>query len=439
MKRPSFFYAVLEAPSGSSGSTAASDTITPDNGFDPSTYEAPDVGAIDKFIESEGRGEAPLGKNAGAKPAEEKKEVEKPVEKPADEKKPEEKKPDQQKEPPAAQLRNRLRELEGERDKLNAALEAAKGDKRVEELTAKLAEKEAAIAEKEKAVASVQRQLEAHNPLVSKRLTEMSKKLNADLEPTFEMVPDLERDYKGLIEEFESLPRGKEGYAEKLREFRDRLRDKFGDDAQTAFDAVRKGVQFRVEYGAAAAQIQADAAGAIFSEQREQWQKGNTRIEQDFAKWFEPPADAETTDPYNANLFLKKFREQMPADAVKEMDTNLKGWVSRVFNGVQPRSKSDFPGMSDAQIQQEMSKIEERTKAEREDAPRIAAVAVQALWMMRPVIAEYQKLKQRVEAIGEAQPPDPTRKDGQRPADDQTVDDFKFKSPEEIEREIANA
>lgn len=440
MKRPSFFYAaVAEAPAGSSGGTAVAETITPDTGFDPSTYEAPDVGDIDRFIDSEGRGDAPLGKNAAAKPVEKKADEKPVVEKPADEKKPEEKKPDQQKEPPAAQLRNRLKELEAERDALNTKLEAAKSDKRVEELTAKLAEKEAAIAEKEKAVEAVQRRLEAHNPLVSKKLTAMSDKFNAEFQQVTEIVPDLSASYRGLVDEFESLPRGKEGYSEKLREFREQLREAYGDDAGLVFEAVRKGVAFRGEYAQAADAIQKDAAGAIFGEQREQWQKSFDAVNQKYDQWFTPPVDAEANDPYNHNLFLKKFEEAMPADEVAKINANIKAYTARVFNGPQPRSKTDFPGMDDAAIQKAMGEIETKAKAEREDAQRIFAVGAKLITYFRPLIAEWQKAKSRAGERSDGAPPDPTRKGGQRPASETSVDDFTMPSPEDIEQAIARA
>lgn len=443
MKRPSFFFApVAEAPAGSSGGTAVAETITPAGDFDPSTYEPPDIGDVDRFIDSEGKGDAPIGKTTEKKPIE-KRADEKPVEKekPADEKKPEEKKE------PAALLRNRLKELEAQIAEKEVQIQKKLADdelsaKQANELRATLAQKEAELAEQVKAAEAVQRRLEAHNPLVSKRLTEMSTKFNEEFARVTEIVPDLAADYRGLVDEFESLPRGKEGYSEKLREFRERLRDKFGDDASLAFEQVRKGVAFRGEYAQAAEKIQADAAGAIFGEQREQWQKSVDGINSKYDQWFTPPADAEANDPYNHNLFLKKFEEAMPPDEVKKINENIKAYTARVFNGPQPRSKSDFPGMDDAAIQKAMGEIDSKAKAEREDAQRIFAVGAKLITYFRPLIAEWQKAKLRAGERSDGAPPDPTRKDGQRPAGNgDTLEDALSSMPSEqdIENRIARA
>lgn len=452
--RPMFFFANEGAATGapgSSGAAAVTTTITPpaaagagDGGgaddLDVLNYVPPSTDDISKFIQDGKESDAgPVGKTEAPKVEE------KPAAKP--EEKPGEKPPAKSEEPapPAAQLRKRLSELEAEKTRLEGELSVAKSDKRVEELTNKLTAQEKAIADKEKAIAETERKLLVHNPLVSKRLVELRDKFNADYNSTLEIVPNLKGDYKGLVDEFASLPRGKDEYGQKLKDFRAKLREKFDDDAGTVFDAVRKGFDFMNNHAKLADEVQRDAERLEFEARNEEWSKSHESIDKQWNDWFTPPADAAATDPYNHNLFLQKFEAGMDKAEVERVNGALKSFVDRVFNGAQPRTAKDFPGMTEAQVREELGNIESRVAKDREDAKRILAVGAKLLTYFRPFIADWQKMKARAEGKAEGAPPDPTGKSGvaAKPgtaaAEDENSDimDAEFKSAEEIAAEIA--
>lgn len=440
MKRPSFFFdadtgASTGAAPGSSGAAALTAEISPTgdaDGIDPLSYVPPSTDDLEKFIKGDEGDDAkgPLGKE-GEPPA--KPDPKAPVKKDPEPKvdpKPEPKPDDTA---PASQLRGRLKQLEEEKTRLETELAGARSDKRVEELTARLAEKETAIAAKEKAVADAERKLMVHNPLVSKRLGEMSEAFNKDFASVSEMIPALQPNYRALVDEFEAMPRGKPEFAQAIKDFRERLRETYEHDANTVFEQVRKGVEFRRKYAETADEVQRDAESMIFEETKKQWQENTGKVEKQYDDWFKPPADAEANDPYNHNLFLQNFEKAMPPEEVKRINGNIKAYVARVFNGPQPRTKADFPGMDDAAIQKAMGEIDSKSKAERDDAARIMAIGVKLITYFRPLIAEWQKNKARAGERTEAAPPDPTRKDGTRPAaNEEDVLNLEMPSPEDI-------
>lgn len=408
-----------EGAGGGGGTAVLEKPITPPavagaEDFDPMSYEPPSPDEVQKFVEG-----ADLDMPKGTVTPLEKPKTETPEVKPPEEKKEEQPKPAPKaptEKEPASQLRGRLKELETERDKLKTELEAAKTDTRIEELNKKITENERRVAEKEEALKKATRKLQVYNPLLAEPLVKLRDAFNVEYKGFVDEVPGLDRAYKGLLDEFEALPRGKDEYGDKLKEFRGRVRDEYGEDGQTVLDAIKKGFEFRKKHSHMAEEVQRDGERLEFEATRNQWQSQRDELDKEWAGYFAPPADAETVDPYNHQLFLKKFEEVLPKEEVEKIDRNLKGFVDRVFNGAQPRTKDDFPGMSEEQVQQELAAMEERVGKERKDAKRILAVGAKLLYYFRPWISEYQKLRARAEGKAEAQPPDPTGKSGVKPS-----------------------
>lgn len=399
--------------SSGGGGTAVVDAPPPGGDtFDPLTYTPPGAEALQKFVE--GTEVTPPAGTVTPLETPPKKE-EPPVEPPKKEEapKPVEKK---QKEEPASQLRGRLKELETEKTRLETELQAAKSDTRVTELTKKLEENEKRIAEREEALSEVKRKLSVYNPLAHEKLVTMRDEFNAEFKGWTEEVPALEPVYRSLVDEFAGLPRGTAEFADKLREFRGKIREDYSEDADLVLSAIKKGYEFRTKHAKAAEEIQRDGEKHEFESMKTRWQAQRDELDKEWAGYFTPPADAETVDPYNHQLFMKRFEEVLPKEEVEKIDKNLKGFVDRVFNGAQPRTKADFPGMSDEQVKSELDAIEQRVASERKEAKRILAIGAKMLYYFRPWIADYEKLRARAAGRAEAQPPDPTGKDGVKPA-----------------------
>ena len=387
------------------------------------------LGALEQFLSEDG-GEAPVG-TVTAPPV--KKDDKKPEgTPPADDKKP---KPDDKKAAtppaddkskaptddlatlPADKLRDRLKQLRTEKEKLEGDLAAAKSDKRIDELSKKLETNEKAMADRQRELDSVSRKLLIHNPLVNKRLVELRDKFNSDYKSTIEVIPELEPHYRALVDEFVELPRGKEGYAEKLKAFRMKLKEQFGDDAATAFEAVRKGHEFRQTHSKLADEISRDAEKIEFQERRKSWDESHSRIETEYPKWFEAPADAATTDPYHPLLFLNEFEKALDPKESSKVNNSIRSYVDRVFNGVQPRTKDDFPGMDDEGVQAELDKLEARVEKDRASAPALFARTLKIAAYFRPLIADIQRLRGLLKEKESAAPPDPTKNPGTTAAD----------------------
>jgi len=428
-----------DAPAGSSGAAAVDTTIAPTGEIDPLTYEPPNEVDVQKWAEKEDDSAPPEGTTTAKPPVDDPTKVKPPEQKPPEAKPPEAKKPEPPKPEPAAQLRDRLKQLEEKSADLEKQLEAAKTDKRVDELNAKIADNDKKMAEVERQKIAAEKKLEAYNPHVNKRLAEMRSKFNDNFNDVLESVPSLKGDYQKLLDQYQELPHGKENYAEKLAEFKASLRERFEDDAPTAFDMIRKGVAFRRDYAKAADEVASESGKILFEEDRAKWESGHKNVETGYDKWFEPPADAESVDPFNTKLFLKKFEAEVIEPAERErVNSSIKGYVDRVFNGAQPRTAADFPGMPEEAARAEMNKINAQIESERASAPEVMAVCMKMAAYGRALIAQNATLRERLAAKNGSAPPDPTKegvtkkKEGEGGAGDHDVLTMELPSAESI-------
>lgn len=317
---------------------------------------------------------------------------------------------------PAAQLRSRLKELETElqtkTSDLQKQLEAARSDKRVEELTRKIQETEGREATARKEREEIERKLLVHNPLVSKKLAELRESYNREWSETMEVVPSLKPVFRQLLDEFADLPRGKEDYPDRLSAFKKKLREQFEDDQPAVFDALRKGLKFREDHSRMADEIQRDAANIEFTERRSAWEKESGEFEKEYPNFFEPPADAADKDPLNARLFMKRFESGLPPEEIQKVDGNIKTFLNRLLYGAQPRQRSDFPELDDAAAVAEIKRIDSLVAEDRQKAKQLLPLALKFLMYARPLIAQVIKDRDVADKKRKAAPPDPTRTPG---------------------------
>lgn len=424
IRHPFFFLAPDNGAPGSSGAAAVAAPVTPpvvDAGgggdtFDPLTYEPPNADDVTNFIKTEGDddGKGPLGKGGQKEtpPADDdpaKAAADEAARKAADEKQKAEAAAKKGGDEPAKLLRERVKTLEADKATLEAKLAAATTDKQVETLTKQIAEKETAIAEREKKLTEMEQKLLLHSPHVAGKLKELEDNFNREYLQTLEVIPDLAQNYRSLVDEFEALPRGKPEYAEKLREFRNKIKEDYPDDVTAAFDQVRKGYEFRQNYSRTSKEVQENAQKIDFEGKSAAWKKEHDYVETNFEQWFEPPTDAAKTDPYHPLLFLKELEANIDEKERARINQNIKGTIDRVFNGIQPRTKADFPDMDDAAIQAELARLNQAGLAERQQFMRVAAISAKTLAYWRPFVAEFTRMRDRLKALGDGRPPNPAK------------------------------
>lgn len=394
----------LNAPEGTEPPKGTTDPAKPP----PAKKEEPPVA---KGTEKDGAQKAAAEKAAAEKVATEKAAADKKV---AEAKAAADKKAGEG--PGAKNLREQLTKLETTNADLQKQLEAAKSDTRIADLTKRIEGNESAIKEKEAAIADRDRKLLIHNPHVAKPLNDLKEAFNKEHAGFIDAVPTLEGEYRAMLDEFEALPRGTAEYAEKLAAFRANIKEAFGDDHQTVYDALRRGLRFRQEYGAEFKKVQATAIEEDFKGRRGEWESAHKEIDTEFSKWLEPPADYETTDPLNPVAFMKKFEELMPADQVGRTNANMKRIIDLAFNGAQPKTKADFVGMDDAQIEQELAAQGKQVQEARALAKRTLAVGGKVLAYLRPILAEYAKMRDKIAELTKSAPPDPSKTPGSESA-----------------------
>lgn len=419
--------------------------------IDPLTYEPPAGEDILKYVEGADDAKPPEGT---VKPAPVAKPDAKPEDtnKPADDKKPaadkkpaDDKKPDATKtaddKSPAAQMRARIEELQTKNSDLEKQLGAAKSDTRVAELTKRIEENDKALASARAEQEQTQRKLLAHNPMVSKRLQDMRDAFNKEYAAAVELVPEMKGEYQHLLNEFGALPRDGADYADKLKAFRAKLKETYGDDTATVLDAIRKGHEFRKNHAAAADEVQRDAEKILFEAEREKWDTSNKRLESDYDKFFEPPADAATSDPLNTKLFMQNFEKDFvePGEA-KRVNTAIKAYVGEIFNGLRPRTPADFPGMDEKAAKGEMDKMNAAMAEKLALAPEVVATCMKFAAYGRALIAQNAQYREELAKYRKATPPDPTKKTGddKKPAEGSTanLDEIQMPSADEIAASI---
>lgn len=348
-----------------------------------------------------------------------------PETKPAVEEKPQPDKPEEKPLSVGASARKQLQAREAELAELRSqyaetqkALEAAKTDTRAQQLEAELKQ----IREEH---AAVQRKLAAKDPYQAAKPQQMLKTFIQEVDAFVETVPGLNRKaYNALVDEFKALPRGTPEYADALRSYKEALGDQYGvAEIGPLFQQVLKGVQFDNQHAAAVQEAANDGGKAVFEEELGRWNSGKKQVEENWPKWFEAPADAALTDAFNANLFIKNWESEMKPEDVAKVDKHLQTFVVNAMNGMQPLTRADFaPGMTDEQVEAELSKRGQEQEARRLDFMRAAAVSMKIAMYNKPALIELAQLRELNKARVKATPPDPTnRSEGTRASD--TEDD----------------
>lgn len=393
-----FFFNADDGGGGGGGGAAVVDA--------PSTDTPPSAEAV---LSELGDFEAPNPEaflnDAPPEKPEEKPPVEKP-EKPEekrDEPKPPDTKPE--KEPPAKQLRERLAQVEKERDEFRSKFE---NHPRVKELETSIAEREKELESLKTETEKARRELEIRDPFASAKLREHVEKFDQEYQRGIEMLPELDGSYQQLVAEFANLPRGTEQYRAALSEFETKLEEAVGQRKFAgALEFIRKGADFAREHSQLQREVTENASKLAYESREAEWKKQDSEVSSLLATAFDVPEDLEETDPYNPAIFVKKALSVADEGKQKEIVSTIDKFVKNVFAGPKPRTEKDFPGLSPKEIQEKIATEGKLHGESRQAAVRMMKQGMLALTMLRPIMADYAKLKERVAALGEEVPPNP--------------------------------
>lgn len=373
-----------------------------------------------------------------------------PEEKPKQEEPPKkhETQPEKKQEPAAktrdkdpVHLRKEYEATKAERDTLKAQIaEMEKAVKENPEIASLRSELDSLKKEREtlaKSAEDYERKLAMHDPLATRKMRELDDKFNTEIKNVFDLVPDLDGDYVGLVRQFASLPRNsREEYNQSLKEFRDAIRDKYPDDFATVFDAVNKGYQHRIESAKLADQLRTDSSRFHHEERLKLWEGGVKGLEEDAKTFFEVPEDIAESDPHNPVLFLKTIRESLPEDkqaAFDKQQQQTMAFVKRFMLGGRPKTAQDYPGMTPEQVAEAQAKESESLYGERKAGARMLAQGIMLLANLRPFLADYTKMQARLAELAQQQPPDPTGSGESNRHTDSSTDLSKWEPPKPVE------
>lgn len=282
---------------------------------------------------------------------------------------------------------------------------------------------------------SLQKRIAMHDPAATRKVKELETKFNSDIGSVFEMVPDLSGSYASLVREFGALPRGKEDYSAKFKEFREKVREQFPDDVQAVMDAVNKGHQFNGERGNLESTLREDAGKMMHEENASRWNTASKVLETDLATVLDVPEDIATSDPYNPLMFLKHVAEADP-EAFGKQKAQITSFVRGIMIGPKPKTAADFPGMSPEQVTAALQKEQQAFIADRNKSAKYMIQGMMTLANLRGFLEGYKKLEERVEKASKAAPPDPTKAAGVDSPTGDTLKDYVPPTPDELERSV---
>lgn len=340
----------------------------------------------------------------GEKPPTEPKKEEKPPEP----KKPEEpKQPDKKTtEPPAKQLRDELERTRKERDDFKAKFE---NHPKVKELEASIAERTKELESLKAEAEKTRKELDIRDPLASSKLRDHQQKFDQEFTRSIEFVPEIEGNYQQLVGEFANLPRNdREQYRTALAEFEQKVEEAVGGRKfAAAMDLIRKGHDFVQEHNSLRKEVTENASKIAYEARSTEWQKYDGEVSSILQGALEVPEDLEDSDPYHPALFLKRTLAEVPEEKQKETLSKIDTYLRRVFAGPKPKTEADFMGLSPKEIQERLAAEGAAHSKAKQEAVRIMKNGMLALTLMRPFLADYAKLRERVAKEAEEIPPNP--------------------------------
>lgn len=420
------FLMFLAADTGGAGGAATAEApAAPDTGSadDPissiTSYEPPAIDLGEGAGRAFGAGDTPSNEPAPA-PAQ-KKEEPKPKEPPKEQK-------DAKGEPPAAQLRRRLQEVEKERDEktgsLTKEIETLRAERdtlrdnhpRVKEIDQELAAARKELQEVKARAEDYEKRALLSDPYVAKEVVELQEKFKGEQGRFFQRVPELApAQVHSLLLAYENLPFGQPEYREKRQEFESQVEEALGSSRKvdTVLDFLEGCREYDRNLRQTVQSVQKDAFKRKFDGERQDYEKKATRVKDLIAKAVAVPEGLEQSHPYHPRVALSKLDAALGQDKVQELDKGISDFVLRVMAGMAPRADEDYGNLPPEKIKAAKDDDQQRWERDRD-------VAVQMLvegerWRRRGpgLVKELQRLYEVLGSREKAVPPDPTSNGGQ--------------------------
>lgn len=341
---------------------------------------------------------------------------------------------------PAKLIRERLTQVEKERDEYKAK---AENPVAVSELQNKYNELEKEHKRVTEERASFEKKLIALDPRARGEIDKLTSDFDTAVGNDFKSVPALRARYPDLLGEYVAAINSKPAEAEAaMAKFKSTLRGlkrKEGENEVPIFDAedmpsvmaaLRRGAEFIEQRDTLSKKLDTDGAKMQFEGAEREWKDQDKKVSEEIGRALEVPDDIETADPFNPISWLSKALEEVPEANRKTLVGKVDTFVRRLFSGAKPRSDAEFPGLEPAQIRERIAAEAKWHEQARPLAIKSMKQGLLAMALLRPFLAEWSKVNARDERRSKNDPPDPsTGKSGSGGAS-QSLEDFKAPTEE---------
>lgn len=333
---------------------------------------------------------------------------------------------------PAAKIRERLAQVERERDEWKTKAEAP--HPRVKPLEDSVASLTAEREQLSKDVEAMRTELSMHDPIASDKVRKLDSEYDAKFAAATRFMPDLVNHINGLVQEYATIAKGdKAKLGENLKAFRTKVGELVGpENAQAALQVVAEGLDFLDARNVAIKEVRESGTKLHFDGLKASYQKNVDLTKQHLAEALNVPDDFETAQPYHPLVFLKRAMDALDEpgkEGVKTYEAKVDEYMRFAANGLSPESQAAMQNLSPAERKARMDKVEgQRIEA----AAWVRKNAKQAAFMHRflpAILEDYARLLEEAKKRGEGAPPDPNAGGGGDPTGNDVNDLTKFQTP----------
>lgn len=281
-----------------------------------------------------------------------------------------------------------------------------------------------------KAQDDYERKLALQSPAATKRMREMDAKFNEEMTERISEVPGLEPHYAKLVRDYARLPHGKPEYGDKLADFEQELIDLLGSErkADRALPLITRGLAHWREMAKTEQELRQDSGKFIFEQESKAWEADAQKFQADAEHLLDVDPDIATADPYHPTLYLQHCAKQAPEQFNDRRDKLLKV-AQMAMMPPKPRTKNDFPGLTDEQIADTLKRQAQEHLEAKRVAIRLIVQGGLTQFFHRGFWEQYKKMEERAKSEATAEPSPRTAATASRPGAGSFIDPLSYEPP----------